>query len=179
VLQIENTALEGVKIITPRLFEDERGFFMETFSQRSFAAAGLPTEFVQDNHSYSKKGVLRGLHYQYPQWQGKLVRVLSGEIYDVAVDIRQDSATFGDWIGVTLSQENRKQLYLPAGFAHGFCVLGEEAHIAYKCTTLYKHEDDCCLIWNDPDVNVSWPLNQPLLSAKDSKGKRLATLWQR
>jgi len=177
VLQVEDTALEGVKIITPRLFEDERGFFMETFSTRSFSAAGLPTEFVQDNHSYSKKGVLRGLHYQYPQWQGKLVRVLAGEIFDVAVDIRQDSATLGHWVGITLSAENRKQLYLPAGFAHGFCVLGEAAHIAYKCTSLYKHEDDRCLIWNDQDIAVDWPLQQPLLSAKDAQGKSLSMLW--
>ncbi len=163
----------GVKIITPQLFGDERGYFMETFNARDASAAGLPESFVQDNHSYSRYGVLRGLHYQYPQWQGKLIRVVSGEIFDVAVDIRPHSPTRGQWVGVLLSAENRKQLYVPGGYAHGFCVTTEAADVLYKVTTLYAPEQDRCIIWNDPDIGVDWPVEAPIVSEKDAQGVRL------
>jgi dTDP-4-dehydrorhamnose 3,5-epimerase len=137
LINVTGTTLPGVVIIETQVFDDARGFFTESFNARDFAEAGLPTHFVQDNHSRSTRGVLRGLHYQHPTWQGKLVRALVGEIFDVAVDIRRDSACFGQWFGITLSAQNKKQLYVPPGFAHGFCVLSEVAEMAYKCTALY------------------------------------------
>jgi dTDP-4-dehydrorhamnose 3,5-epimerase len=151
-LKVEKTKLPGVVILHPRIFEDDRGFFMETYNQSSFSENGLPDEFNQDNHSRSSKGVLRGLHYQYPQWQGKLVRVISGEIFDVAVDIRKDSPNYGEWIGVPLSSTNFQQLYIPPGYAHGFCVVSEVAEVVYKCTTVYKPQDDAGIRWNDPGI---------------------------
>lgn len=176
MIKVEETKLDGVKIITPRVFGDARGFFMESFNARDAKQKGLPTEYVQDNHSQSTKGVLRGLHYQYPQWQAKLVRVVSGEIFDVAVDIRQGSNTYGQWVGVILSEENKQQMFIPEGFAHGFLVLSERADFIYKCTTLYEPSQDRCLLWNDPEIGVDWPVSNPILSEKDKQGQRLKDL---
>lgn len=172
-MQAEDTHLKGVRLLTPKVFGDDRGFFMETFNRRKAQEVGIPADFVQDNHSYSQRGVLRGLHYQYPTWQGKLVRVVLGEIFDVAVDIRPDSPTYGQWYGATLSDTNKQQLYVPEGFAHGFCVTSEDAHVLYKCTTLYKPEEDAGILWNDPDIGIDWPVDTPILSAKDEKAPRL------
>lgn len=172
-MQVQDTPLPGVKLLTPRVFGDDRGFFMETFHHRSAADAGIPTEWVQDNHSYSQYGVLRGLHYQYPTWQAKLVRVVTGEIFDVAVDIRRDSPAFGEWFGVHLSGDNKQQLYVPEGFAHGFCVTSRDAHVLYKCTALYAPEEDAGLRWNDPDIGIEWPVDEPVLSGKDLQAPRL------
>ena len=149
---------------------------METYNQQAFEEVGLPTKFAQDNHSRSSKGVLRGLHFQYPQWQGKLVRVLSGAILDVAVDIRPDSPTFGEWFGVELNEENRWQLYIPPGFAHGFSTLSDTADVAYKCTALYKPEDEVSIVWNDPDIGIDWQLSDPVVSEKDAQGAHLSEL---
>ena len=175
-MQIEKTTLPGVVILTPRVFRDDRGFFMETFNQSEFSSLGLPVEFVQDNHSRSSKGVVRGLHYQYPQWQGKLVRVINGEIFDVAADIRRDSPTFGHWFGTYLNAENQQQLYVPPGYAHGFCVVSEFADVIYKCTTTYKVQDDAGIRWNDPDLGVDWPVSDPVVSEKDKSAPLLADL---
>lgn len=175
-MKIESTKLAGVLLITPDVFGDERGFFMETYNEQKAIAGGLTEKFVQDNHSRSAKGVLRGLHYQYPQWQGKLVRAIQGEIYDVAVDIREGSETFGEWVGVYLSSENKQQLYVPAGFAHGFCVTSEFADVAYKCTSLYEPKQDAGVLWNDPDIGIDWPVDSPVLSEKDTKAPRLHEL---
>ena len=175
-MNVEKTKLPGVVIVTPTVHGDERGFFMETFHQRDFAEAGLPSEFVQDNHSRSAKGVLRGLHFQYPQWQGKLVRVIAGEIFDVAVDVRNDSPTRGQWVGVTLSAENKQQLYVPPGFAHGFCVTSDLADVVYKCTALYKPEDDRSIRWDDPDIGIEWPIDDPIVSGKDRAAGLLSEL---
>jgi len=172
-MQVENTPLPGVKLLIPRIFGDDRGFFMETFNQRTAAGIGIPTDFVQDNHSYSQRGVLRGLHYQYPTWQGKLIRVVLGEIFDVAVDIRRDSPTYGQWYGAYLSGENKHELYVPEGFAHGFCVTSDDAHVLYKCTALYVPEEDAGILWNDPDIGVEWPVESPILSEKDRNAPRL------
>jgi len=176
LITVTQTSLPGVVIVEPRVFDDERGFFMESFNARDFADAGLPTSFVQDNHSRSTRGVLRGLHYQYPTWQGKLVRALVGEIFDVAVDIRQSSPHFGEWFGLTLSAENRKQLYVPPGFAHGFCVLSDVSEMVYKCTSLYVPADDAGVLWNDPSIGIEWPMKDPILSEKDSVAPALAEL---
>ncbi|MGA8260798.1 MAG: dTDP-4-dehydrorhamnose 3,5-epimerase [Arenicellales bacterium] len=172
-MQVEDTPLAGVMLLIPRIFGDDRGFFMETFNKKTASEIGLPTEFVQDNHSYSQRGVLRGLHYQYPTWQGKLVRVACGEIFDVAVDMRPGSPTYGRWYGAYLSGENKHQLYIPEGFAHGFCVTGEDAHVIYKCTTLYIPSEDAGVAWDDPDIGVDWPIDEPTLSEKDRKAPRL------
>ncbi len=176
MITVTETSLPGVIVVEPRVFDDDRGFFMESFNARDFTDAGLPVDFVQDNHSRSTRGVLRGLHYQYPLWQGKLVRALVGEIFDVAVDIRRSSPHFGQWFGLTLSAQNHKQLYVPAGFAHGFCVLSEVSEMAYKCTTLYQPSDDAAVLWNDPDIDIDWPISNPILSPKDSAAPRLAAL---
>ena len=176
MIEVVETGLDGVKIVKPKVFGDERGFFMETFNARDAADVGLPVSFVQDNHSRSTRGVLRGLHFQYPQWQGKLVRAASGEIFDVAVDIRQDSETFGKWFGAILSGENKMQMYVPEGFAHGFAVLSETADVIYKCTTLYEPSQDRCLMWNDPDIGIDWPVDRPLVSEKDKKGVKFRDL---
>ncbi|NND80907.1 MAG: dTDP-4-dehydrorhamnose 3,5-epimerase [Gammaproteobacteria bacterium] len=175
-MQVETTNLAGVLLVTPTVFGDDRGFFMETFNKAKAAELGLPTEFVQDNHSKSSYGVLRGLHYQSPQWQGKLVRCIRGEIFDVAVDIRNGSETFGQWYGCNLSEQNKQQLYVPPGFAHGFCVTSDIAEVVYKCTSLYAPEQEGSLLWNDPDIGIEWPLSAPLLSGKDEAGTRLNDL---
>ncbi len=172
-MKIIQTKLPEVIIIEPQVFEDTRGFFMETWNQFRYAEYGLPTNFVQDNLSYSSKGVLRGLHFQNPEAQGKLVYVLEGEIWDTAVDIRIGSPTFRQWVSVVLSAENRRQLYIPAGFAHGFYVTSDKALCAYKCTNLYNAQTECGIIWNDPDLNIEWPIDSLKLSEKDQNYPRL------
>jgi len=169
--------IEGLYVIEPRIFGDERGYFMETYNYEDFKAAGLPMVFVQDNQSMSKKGVLRGLHFQKKYPQGKLVRVLSGTVYDVAVDLRRNSKTYGKYYGVILSGENKKMFYIPEGFAHGFLVLTESAEFTYKCTDFYHPEDEGGIIWNDPDIGIEWPISDSLgvlLSEKDKKLPRLS-----
>jgi len=158
----------GVLLFEPKAYGDDRGYFMETWRKEVYAEAGIKAEFVQDNISFSKKGVLRGLHYQHPQGQGKLVQVLSGRVYDAAVDIRRGSATFGKWVGVELSAEGHEQLYIPAGFAHGFCVLSEAAMFSYKCTDYYNGATEGGIIWNDPNVGIEWPIDGPSVSDKDA-----------
>jgi dTDP-4-dehydrorhamnose 3,5-epimerase len=175
-MKIEQTALPGVLILEPKAFGDARGFFMETWNRRRYVEAGLPGEFVQDNVSFSQHGVLRGLHYQHPNAQGKLVYVLQGEVFDVAVDVRVGSPSFGRWVGVTLSAENRRQFWVPPGFAHGFCVTGETALFCYKCTELYAPEHEGSILWNDPAIGIAWPLEHPTLSAKDAAAPPLAEL---
>ncbi len=164
------TPLKDCFIVEPKVFGDDRGFFMETYNKKEFEEAGYTMEFVQDNHSKSKKGVLRGLHFQINKPQGKLVRVISGEVFDVAVDLRKDSETYGEWFGVYLNEENKKQLYVPEGFAHGFLVTSEYAEFCYKCTNFYDPTDEGGLMWNDETVGIDWPLNnvdEILLSDKD------------
>lgn len=164
--------IPGLYVIEPKIFGDNRGYFMEVYNYNEFKEAGLDMVFVQDNQSKSSKGVLRGLHFQKTHPQGKLVRVISGEVFDVAVDIRKGSKTFGKWQGVILSSENKKQFYIPEGFAHGFLVLSDEAEFTYKCTDFYHPEDEGGIIWNDPDIGVEWPIekvNKIILSNKDSK----------
>ena len=175
-MKVERTALPGVLILEPKVFGDARGFFMETWNRSRYAEAGLPGEFVQDNVSYSRHGVLRGLHYQSPRAQGKLVHVLEGEVFDVAVDVRVGSPTFGRWAGATLSAQNRRQLWIPPGFAHGFCVTGETALFYYKCTELYAPEHEGSILWNDPAIGIAWPLEHPTLSAKDAATPPLAAV---
>jgi dTDP-4-dehydrorhamnose 3,5-epimerase len=174
-LKVTSTALPTVLIFEPDVFNDSRGFFFESFNQRFFAhATGLGVNFVQDNHSRSAKGVLRGLHYQILQPQGKLVRVVSGAVFDVVVDIRKSSGTFGQWIGVELTEENRKQLWIPPGFAHGSLSLTETTDLLYKVTTYQFPEHERCIIWNDQELGISWPLqSKPLLSARDDNGIEL------
>jgi len=167
------TRLQDVVLIEPEVFGDDRGFFMETWQHRKFAAAGLDLHFVQDNHSRSRIGTLRGLHYQLKNPQGKLVRCTIGSVYDVAVDMRRGSSTFGQWVGALLSAENRHQLWVPAGFAHGFLVLSESADFVYKCTDYYDPTSERCLAWNDPQVGINWPIAagmEVLLSKKDAAG---------
>lgn len=170
-MKVIDTRIPDVKIIEPTVFGDERGFFMETWNQKQFEdlVTGKPTKFVQDNHSKSKKGILRGLHYQTENTQGKLVRVVSGEVFDVAVDIRKGSPTFGQWVGEYLSAENKRQLWIPEGYAHGFYVTGEEAEFVYKCTDYYNPEFEVSILWNDKSLNIEWPLGseRPVLSGKD------------
>lgn len=170
------TALPDIILIKPKVFEDPRGFFMETYREDRFIAGGIPERFVQENHSASSRGVLRGLHYQIRQTQGKLVRVFSGEIFDVAVDVRRSSPTFGQWVGIILSAENKHQLWIPGGFAHGFYVLSERAEVVYKVTDYYAPEWERSLLWNDPQIGIDWQLNgaTPILSQKDLAGKPLA-----
>jgi dTDP-4-dehydrorhamnose 3,5-epimerase len=167
------TAIPDVKIIEPKVFGDDRGFFMETFRTSLFNQHCGDAEFVQENHSKSGNGILRGLHYQTENIQGKLVRVITGEVFDVAVDMRKDSPTFGHWVGAILSAENKRQMWIPAGFAHGFYVTTEEAEFVYKCTDIYNPESEVCIKWNDPTLNIQWPLLdciQPILSSKDQVG---------
>lgn len=173
------TEIDGVYIIETTTFGDDRGYFMETYNYNDFKNAGLDMVFVQDNQSKSRKGVLRGLHFQKTHPQGKLVRVIKGEVFDVAVDIRKGSETFGKWVGVTLSEENKKQFYIPEGFAHGFLVLSDEAEFCYKCTDFYHPEDEGGLAWNDPTVGIEWPMEgieEVLLSEKDKKSDLLEKL---
>ncbi len=169
------TAIPAVLIIEPKVFGDARGFFFESFNQRAFSqATGLDVNFVQDNHSRSAKGVLRGLHYQIQQPQGKLVRVVRGAVFDVTVDIRKSSATFGQWVGVELTEDNHRQLWIPPGFAHGFYVLSDNADFLYKTTDYYAPEFERSLVWNDPKIAIAWPLDtQPIVSAKDARGMSL------
>lgn len=175
-MQIIDTALDGVKLLEPKVFGDDRGFFMESWNRRVFEDHGLPVDFVQDNHSRSTQGVLRGLHYQITQPQGKLVRVTAGEVYDVAVDMRRSSPQFGQWVGVLLSETNRRQLWVPPGFAHGFYVVSASADFQYKCTEFYAPEHERSLLWNDPALGIEWPLVNgapPQLAAKDAKASAL------
>lgn len=174
-MNIIHTAIPDVKLLEPKVFGDERGFFMETFRDEWFRANVAERTFVQENHSKSARGVLRGLHYQTENTQGKLVRVVSGAVFDVAVDMRRDSPTFGQWVGEILSAENKRQLWVPEGFAHGFYVLSEEAEFVYKCTDYYNPTAEHSLLWNDATVGINWPLaGEPSLSAKDAAGKTLA-----
>lgn len=176
-MNVVKTKLHDCVIVEPKVFGDERGFFLETFQAERYAElAGIKLPFVQDNHSRSSKAVLRGLHYQKTKPQGKLVRVVRGEVYDVAVDIRQDSPTFGQWEGVILSEENKRQLWVPPGFAHGFVVLSTTADFEYKCTDYYDPSDEGSILWSDPDLNIPWPIANPVLSTKDESAKRLVDL---
>ncbi|HEX4149999.1 MAG TPA: dTDP-4-dehydrorhamnose 3,5-epimerase [Pirellulales bacterium] len=168
------TELPGVTIIEPRVLEDARGFFMETFQNDRFREAGLPTAFVQDCHSRSAAGTLRGLHYQIEHPQGKLVRCIAGEVFDVAVDLRLDSPTLGRWIAVELSDRNRRQVYLPPGVAHGFCTVSQAAEVVYKCTDRYYPQYERTIAWNDPELAIAWPVTNPLLSEKDRRGLSFA-----
>jgi dTDP-4-dehydrorhamnose 3,5-epimerase len=172
---VHDTPLPGVQLIEPKVFGDDRGFFLESWNAAAFAAAGLDLSFVQDNHSRSARGVLRGLHYQIVEPQGKLVRVVSGAVFDVAVDIRRSSPHFGRWTGAELSADNKRMLWVPPGFAHGFIVLSETADFLYKCTTLYAPAHERSIAWDDPAIGVDWPLDgAPTLSAKDAGAPRLA-----
>ena len=171
-ITVETCEIEGLKIITPTVFGDARGYFMETYNQKDMIEAGLTMNFVQDNQSMSVKGVLRGLHFQKQYPQGKLVRAVRGTVFDVAVDLRSDSKTYGKWFGVTLSAENKKQFYIPEGFAHGFLVLSDEAEFAYKCTDFYHPGDEGGLLWSDPEIGVEWPIEpgmELIISEKDKK----------
>ena len=171
---IETTPLAGLLLIKPDVFGDDRGFFQETWNLRRYTEAGLDRHFVQDNLSLSRRGILRGLHFQNPGPQGKLVYVLQGEVFDVAVDVRTDSPTFGQWYGAVLSAENHHQLFVPEGFAHGFCVTSETALFAYKCTDFYNPKVEFSLLWNDSDIGIEWPITNPELSEKDSNGQALS-----
>jgi dTDP-4-dehydrorhamnose 3,5-epimerase len=170
------TPLPDVLLIEPKVFQDERGFFLESYQKRNFSEAGIPFDFVQDNHSKSSQGVLRGLHYQVRQPQGKLVRVITGEIFDVAVDIRKHSPTFGNWFGVSLSAENKQMLWVPVGFAHGFYVTSPQAEVLYKATDYYAPQWERTIVWNDPAINIQWPIQDGclVLSPKDETGKLLS-----
>ncbi|MEG3842079.1 dTDP-4-dehydrorhamnose 3,5-epimerase [Microcoleus sp. herbarium14] len=178
-MNVVSTEIPEVLIIEPKIFGDDRGFFFESFNHQVFAEkTGVTADFVQDNHSKSSKNVLRGLHYQMQQPQGKLLRVVAGEIFDVAVDIRQSSPTFGQWVGCLLSAKNKQQIWVPAGFAHGFLVVSETAEVLYKTTDYYAPAHERCILWNDPDLAIDWPLldgAQPILSAKDQAGQTLKT----
>jgi dTDP-4-dehydrorhamnose 3,5-epimerase len=178
-VKVVETKLPGVLVVEPNVHRDERGFFAETYHAQRYAAAGIGVTFVQDNHSRSVRGTLRGLHAQLERPQAKLVRVLRGTIFDVVVDVRRGSPTFKDWIGVELSDENFRQVFVPIGFAHGFCVLSDVAEVEYKCSDHYHAGDELGLKWDDPEIGVEWPLREPLLSDKDREGKPLARLLDR
>jgi dTDP-4-dehydrorhamnose 3,5-epimerase len=167
-MEFKATPLPGLVIVQPKVFRDPRGFFLEVYHEEKFRRAGIDAAFVQDNHSFSVHGVLRGLHGQLRRPQGKLVRAIEGEIYDVAVDLRRRSPTFRRWVGLRLSGETLEQLYIPPGFAHGFCVLSERAQVEYKCTALYDPADEFGIVWNDPELAIDWPLSQPVVSQKDA-----------
>lgn len=176
-MQVSETEIPDVKIVIPKVFGDERGFFLETFEQKRYQQMlDINFNFVQDNHSRSQKGVLRGLHFQKQNPQGKLVRVVRGQVYDVVVDIRKDSKTFGKWVSIILSEENKTQLWIPPGLAHGFVVLSDIADFEYKCTNYYDPKSEESLLWNDPTVNIDWPITNPILSTKDKQGKTLMEL---
>jgi len=172
-MNVTETALPGVLIIEPDVFKDARGLFLESWNRMRYSEAGINFDFVQDNLSWSHRGVLRGLHFQNPQPQGKLVYVVQGEVFDVSVDVRVGSPNFGQWIGILISSENRKQVYIPEGFAHGFCVTSPMAMLAYKCTSFYNPEAEGGVLWKDPDIGITWPVQQPTLSAKDHLYGRL------
>ena len=173
IVRVSQTLLPGVLLIEPTVFGDSRGYFMETWHAERFAAAGIDLPFVQDNLSRSARGVLRGLHYQEPQPQGKLVRCARGALFDVAVDVRVGSPNFGRWFGAELTEENHQMLWVPPGFAHGFCALSEVADLSYKCTAFYDGAADRAIAWNDPDIGIAWPVTTPTLSAKDAAAPRL------
>lgn len=173
-LNVTATGLPEVLLIEPRVFEDERGFFLETYNESRFAEHGIPERFVQDNHSRSARNVLRGLHFQEPNPQGKLLRVVRGAVFDVVVDIRKGSPTFGKWFGAELSEENRRMLWVPAGFAHGFWVLRDDTDVLYKCTTFYEQAAEQSILWNDPEIGITWPRGKPILSAKDAAAPSLS-----
>jgi len=175
-VRFQATPLPGVVLIEPDVYRDGRGFFLETWHERKYAEAGIRGPFVQDNHSHSLRGTLRGLHAQARRPQGKLVRAVEGAMFDVAVDIRPGSPDFGRWYGVELSGENFRQLWIPPGFAHGFCVLSERVHVEYKCTEFYDREDEIAVAWNDPAIGIAWPTDAPILSARDAAAPRLAAL---
>ena len=172
-IRVESRQLGEIVVLAPEVFQDSRGFFMETYREDQFKALGLPSHFVQDNHSRSAKGVLRGLHFQWDPLMGKLMRVTQGTAFLVAVDIRTGSPTLGKWFGIEVSAENRRQVWAPAGFARGFCVLSEVAEIQYKCTGLYNSKGESGIRWNDPQIGVEWPVNEPFLSGKDQKAQTL------
>jgi dTDP-4-dehydrorhamnose 3,5-epimerase len=173
-MQVQETNLDEVKLLVPRVFADSRGFFLESYNQRTFGELGIHETFVQDNHSRSEQGVLRGLHYQLVQPQGKLVRAVRGEIFDVAVDLRRSSPTFGRWTGHLLSEDNKLMLWIPAGFGHGFLVLSPVAEVLYKATDFYAPQGERSVLWNDPEIGIEWPdAGTPILSSKDAAGKRL------
>jgi len=165
--------LAGLLIIEPVVFGDARGFFLESWNQRRYRDAGITAQFVQDNASFSRRGILRGLHFQNPKPQAKLISVLAGEVFDVTADLRRNSPTFGRWHGMVLSADDRRQLYVPAGFAHGFAVLSDTALFHYKCTDFYSPPDELTLLWNDPDLDIDWPVKDPVVSDKDRRGLRL------
>lgn len=175
-MKATNTSLPGVILIEPAVFSDNRGFFFENWNKSRYEDLGLPGEFAQDNISFSNQGVLRGLHFQHPLTQGKLVSVLEGEIFDVAVDIRIGSPSFGKWVGFNLSSLNHHQLWIPAGFAHGFCVISSKALVSYKSSAYYSQKNESTIIWNDPFINIKWPISNPILSDKDLKGTSLSDL---
>ncbi len=175
-MKVKELSLPGLLLVEPKRFGDHRGYFVESWNKVRYEKVGISSAFVQDNLSFSKKGVLRGLHFQQKQPQGKLVTVLQGEVFDVAVDIRLGSPAFGQWEAVSLSGENGHQLYVPEGMAHGFCIVSDEALFAYKCTDFYHPESEHTLLWNDPDIGIAWPLASPALSEKDAKGLPLRAL---
>ncbi len=175
-MQVLTCDIAGLLTIEPKVFGDARGFFVETWNRRRYADAGLDVDFVQDNISFSRQGILRGLHFQNPNPQGKLLQVLEGEVFDVAVDLRRSSPTFGRWHGLYLSAENKRQFYVPPGFAHGFAVTSEAALFHYKCTNFYSPKDEVTVRWDDPEIGIRWPVENPSLSEKDSKGRRIREL---
>jgi dTDP-4-dehydrorhamnose 3,5-epimerase len=172
-VEIVKKQLDGVLILEPRVFDDDRGFFMEAYHKEKCVKLGISVDFVQDNLSFSRAGTLRGLHYQHPHDQAKLVQVLVGHVFDVTVDIRKNSSTFGKWFGIHLSDENRKQVFVPEGFAHGFCVLSDTALFSYKCSDLYAPDCEGGVLWSDPDIGIDWPVKGPILSEKDARYPRL------
>jgi dTDP-4-dehydrorhamnose 3,5-epimerase len=169
-MKVQTCDISGLLIIDPKVFGDARGFFLETWNLLRYREAGIAADFVQDNVSFSRRGILRGLHCQNPKPQGKLLEVLQGEVFDVAVDIRRSSPTLGQWHSLVLSGENKRQFYIPGGFAHGFVVLSETAFFHYKCTEFYSPKDEMAIRWDDPDIGIKWPLKEPLLSERDAKG---------
>ncbi|MEM7586903.1 MAG: dTDP-4-dehydrorhamnose 3,5-epimerase [Acidobacteriota bacterium] len=175
-MNFRHTKLDGVILVEPQVFGDERGFFLETYHHDKYVQGGITETFVQDNHSKSKYGTLRGLHAQSKKPQGKLVRAVEGEIFDVAVDVRLGSPTYGEWVGEILSAENFHQLYVPPGYIHGFCVLSESAQVEYKCTALYDQDDEFSISWNDPAIGIDWPIEDPLLSQRDTDAKPLSEM---
>lgn len=178
-MKILTTKLPGILIMEPDVYRDERGWFVETYHAQKYQDGGIPLSFVQDNHSSSVRGTLRGLHAQISRPQGKLVRVVRGEIFDVAVDIRRGSPTFASWESVLLSADNFKQIYIPPGFAHGFCVLSDVAEVEYKCTDVYTPGDEIMIAWNDQQIAIQWPPESPILSPKDAAGQSLGALWDK
>ena len=175
-MKVSTSPIDGLIIIEPKVFRDSRGLFYEVYSESKYKEQGVPARFVQDNHSISEKGVLRGLHYQVNPGQDKLVRVVRGEIFDVAVDIRKSSPTYGKWWGLSLSETNNLQLYIPVGFAHGFCVLSDSAEVLYKCSDYYSPQSERGIMWNDPDLAIDWPIENPMLSEKDIEYPNFAVL---